>query len=79
MRPSQSIPDHIRILVLDGVEYWIEWERLLPGCSFFLKTVMPAAQVQRHLRPAEEHLRIDLKAQQRHEMGFYGVRVWRIA
>jgi hypothetical protein len=79
MTPSLQLPDKVRIIVVYGVPYWIEWERMQVGCSFFMKTTAKAAHVQRCLRPAEDHLRIELKARQRHEMGFYGVRVWRMS
>lgn len=76
---SLAIPDHIRILTVHGVDYWIEWEKMLVGCSFFIKTAATASEVRKLLRPAERALRINLTATQRHEMGFYGVRVWRKA
>ena len=76
---SKTVPDDIRFLLVYGVPYWIEGERMLVGCSFFIKTPAPAAYVQRRLAPAAKHFNIVLKARQRHEMGFYGVRVWRTA
>lgn len=79
MTLALQIPDRIRILTVYGVGYWIEWEKMLVGCSFFIKTPAPASEVKKLLRPAERFLRIDLTATQRNEMGFYGVRVWRMA
>ena len=51
----------------------------MPGHSFFLKTTASAAEVTKRLHRAEKHFRITLRAHNRCEFGFYGVRVWRIA
>ena len=73
------IPDDIRYLNLYGIPYYIAWESLLPGYSFFLKTTATASMVQKALKPAAKFLRMDFKAHTRCEFGYYGVRVWRIA
>lgn len=81
--PSQfnplKIPDSVRFLDLQGVPYYIAWEKLLPGYSFFLKTPAHYKLVQAELKRAEKHFDIVLRARQRCEFGFFGVRVWRIA
>lgn len=73
------VPDYIRILNIHGIPYYIAWEEMLPGCSFFLKTTVTAKEVQKLLVKASAHYKITLKAHNRNEFGYYGVRVWRIA
>ena len=73
------LPDEYRFLNLFGVVYYIEWEKLEPDCSFFLKTTATAAQVKRALRPHQKAFGYDLRCVARKENGYYGVRVWRIA
>jgi hypothetical protein len=73
------IPDHIRYVDVFGVLYYIRWEDLLPGHSFFIKTTAAARVVKRSIRPAETFLRVTLRAHPRCEFGYYGVRVWRVA
>lgn len=51
----------------------------MPGHSFFLKTTASHTEVTKLLRPAEKHFKMTLRAHNRCEFGFYGVRVWRIA
>jgi hypothetical protein len=72
-----TISDKYRFLVVQGVPYWIAWEDLLPGCSFFLKTVATSAEVRKALIPFEAYFNINLAVSQRCEFGYYGVRVWR--
>lgn len=72
------LPDEYRFLYLDGVQYYIAWEELHPGCSFFLKTTAPAAVVRQALKPAAGYLNMTLRATNRVEFGYYGVRVWRL-
>ena len=79
MVPSPlRVPDDVRFIVLHGIEYYIDWERMLPGRSFFLKTTSTARQVQKKLRTAAQYFDMELKAVQRCEYGYYGVRVWRL-
>lgn len=83
MTPSRfnplKIPDSVRFIDLQGVLYYIEWEKLMPGHSFFLKTPAHHRLVQKELKRAEAHFKIVLRARQRCEFGCYGVRVWRIS
>lgn len=65
-------------VVINGMHYVIDWQRLHSGCSFFLKTTATPAQVMYVLRRAAGPLAPYLKAQARHEFGYYGVRVWRL-
>jgi hypothetical protein len=51
----------------------------MPGHSFFLKTTASATEVAKRLRKAEKYFLMTLRAHNRCEFGFYGVRVWRIA
>lgn len=74
----EPIPDEIRILCLYGVEYYIPWEDLHPGGSFFLRTTATARMVQTELGRAEKALNLTLRAVNRVEFGYYGVRVWRL-
>lgn len=73
------IPDSVRFIHVYGVPYYIPWEGLLPGYSVFLKTTANASEVRKLLKPAERHFRILLKAHNRVEFGYYGVRIWRLA
>lgn len=70
------IPDEIRFLDLYGVKYFICWEKMKPGYSFFLKTTADYRLVQRELRRAEKYFSSTLCARPRNEFGYYGVRVW---
>ena len=76
MRP---IPDQYWYINVYGAEYYIPWGDFLPGRSIFIKTTATARDVQRAFIPAATYLRITLKAHPRHELGYYGVRVWRLA
>lgn len=72
------LPDEIRFLTINGVRYYIPWEKLQIGDSFFLKTAANHTVVVPLLRPAEKHFRYTLVAATRCEFGYYGVRVWRM-
>lgn len=74
---SDTLPDHIRVLNVFGAEYYIPWESLPRGGSFFIPTTATPKQVYLALRPAEEHLQIELEVRARCERGVLGVRVWR--
>ena len=67
-----------RVVSLKGVDYFIDWEKLRPGASFFLPTVATAAQVKEVMQPVERYLQIKLAVHTRVEYGRYGARVWRI-
>lgn len=77
-RPPRLIPDKHRFLCLEGVEYFIPWEDLHSGCSFFLKTLATPVQVRAALRPSAAFMQMNLKVASRVEFGRYGVRVWRV-
>lgn len=72
------IPDEIRFLDLYGVLYYIPWEEVHPGCSFFLKTPASVKDIRKELTRAGNYLNMRLRAVQRVEFGYYGARVWRI-
>lgn len=71
------IPDEYRFLCIDGILYYIAWEELHVGCSFFLKTTASARTVQKELTRVGRYFSMTLKAVNRVEFGYYGVRVWR--
>lgn len=93
--PSLQIPDPLdeqpaplserkyqcdpRIVVIQGVNYYINWYEMKTGHSVFLKTIALPSTVMQALRPVERRLNIKLAAAPRKEFGRYGVRVWRIA
>lgn len=58
--------------------YHIPWEDLPVGGSFFMKTTAHARMVQPQLNRIGEALAFNLRAVNRVEFGFYGVRVWRL-
>lgn len=70
--------DKYRVLTLHGVDYYIYWEDLRIGSSFFLPTTASVAQVSSALRPVARGLKFELTARARREYGRYGVRVWRV-
>lgn len=74
-----QIPDDVRVINLYGVRYYIPWEKLLPGYSFFIKTTAHHRMVQTELKRASKYFGIVLRARPRHEFGYYGVRVWRLS
>lgn len=74
-----SLPDEIRFLTVAGVRYWVPWEQMLPGDSFFIKTSATAKQVKDALGPAESYFDYVLATATRCEFGYYGARVWRMA
>lgn len=73
-----QIPDEFRYLNLYGVQYYIPWEELHPGGSFFMKTTATPRMVQKELTRVTKFLRMNLKAVARVEFGYYGIRVWRL-
>lgn len=73
------VPDEIRHIILHDVMYYIEWEKMLPGYSVYLRTTGTAAEVRPQLVEIEKYFNIALKAANRCEFGYFGIRVWRIA
>ena len=69
--------DH-RVVVIHDVEYFIYWEQMTVGASFFLPTTATPAQALAVLRPVARKFNYKIKAQPRREYGRYGVRVWRM-
>jgi hypothetical protein len=60
------------------VDYFVQWEHLSIGASFFLPTTATKAQAHHALRPYARYLGIRLQVRNRCEYGRYGVRVWRV-
>ena len=77
-KPVPKLADNLRVLTLYGVEYFIHWEKLVVGGSFFLPTTATAVQAREALMPAARFLKIKIEARTRCEYGRYGVRVWRV-
>lgn len=61
-----------------GVDYYIDWPNMRVGDSFFLKTSATASMVRKALRKPAGPLWRSLRAHNRCEFGYYGVRVWRL-
>ena len=72
------IPPDIHVVCIRDVEYYIYWEDLEPGSSFFLPTTVSAAEAYRAMRPHAIELGFQLEVRNRCEYGRYGVRVWRM-
>lgn len=78
-RSAPQIPsDEVRLFTLHGVDYFILWEQLEIGASFFLPTTATQLQAFTALRPYARYLGIELQVRNRCEYGRYGVRVWRV-
>lgn len=75
---SQTTIDDIHVVVLDGTAFYIRWEHLGYGASFFLPTTVTPKQALEILRPYAKELKLKLIAHPRCEYGRYGVRVWRV-
>lgn len=73
----QLIPDEIRVLNIMGAEYFIEWERVTRGASFFLPTTATPKQAGVALKTAAAYFGYHFETRARREYGRYGVRVWR--
>ena len=73
------LPDEVRFLDVAGSEYYICWEDVTVGASFFLPTTATPKQVLHSARFAAKHFDIILDARPRVERGLYGIRVWRTA
>jgi hypothetical protein len=82
MRSSKQNPlplEQPDVVTIRGVDYFIYWDKVAPGCSFFLPTTVSPQEVLRELRPFATKMEMYLKAHTRCEYGRYGVRVWRIS
>ena len=80
-RPRSQAPttfEDVRLFTLYGVDYFILWDQLHIGASFFLPTTATQTQAFKALQPYARHLRIGLQVRNRCEYGRYGVRVWRV-
>ena len=77
-KPKPKLSDNMRVLTLFGVEYYLHWERLVIGSSFFLPTTATPVQVRNALLPATRFLKIKIEVRARCEYGRYGTRVWRV-
>lgn len=67
-----------RVVEICGVEYFVPWDALTVGASFFIPTVATPEQVLKALEPAATEYDYGLKAYSRVEYDRYGARVWRI-
>jgi hypothetical protein len=77
-KPQTTIADRdLRVLVIQDVEYFIYWDELAKGSSFFIPTTVQARDVARILSDYAEVLGMDFEIRNRCEYGRYGVRVWR--
>jgi len=77
-KPKPKLSDNLRVLTLYGVEYFLHWEKLVVGSSFFLPTTATPVQVREALLPATRFLKIKIEVRARCEYGRYGTRVWRV-
>lgn len=72
-----QLPDEVRILRVKDFEYFIEWEYLARGCSFFIPCVARIQDVHAALDVARAHFNYDLTVRPRRERGMAGFRIWR--
>lgn len=70
-------PHDNRVVVIQDVEYFIDWPQLDVGGSFFLPTAATPKQVLEVLKPVAISLGYRLEVLARCEYGRYGSRVWR--
>lgn len=77
-KPKPKLSDDMRVLTLFGVEYYLQWERLEVGSSFFIPTTATPIQVRDALLPATRFLKFKIEVRARCEYGRYGTRVWRV-
>lgn len=77
-RSTPPIFEDVRLFTLLGVDYFILWDHLSIGASFFLPTTATQAQALKALQPYARHLGIKLQTRNRCEYERYGVRVWRV-
>jgi len=76
---QEPVTPDIRQVNVGGVDYFVYWEQLNVGNSFFLPTLLSAKDVMRDLRPIARKLKIQLEIRNRYEYGVYGARVWRMS
>lgn len=77
-KPQPDKQRDFRVVVVHDVEYFVYWEQMTPGASFFLPTTATALQVKRAIRDALRHYGYRVELRTRREYGRYGVRVWRM-
>lgn len=81
-RPSpkdkQKQPPEHPVIHITGVDYFVYWDALPVGASFFLPSIATTAQVVAALEPVEQALNMTFAVHTRVEYGRYGTRVWRI-
>lgn len=76
--PAQrSKPPDPRLIKLVGVDYFVRWEDLTVGASFFMPTTATVRQAIQVLDPAAAAYDYDIAVRRRREFGILGVRVWR--
>ena len=79
MQAPPPSPQHdLRVVVIHDVEYFIYWEQMTVGASFFIPTTATPVQALAALKPTARQLNYKLKAQPRCEYGRFGVRIWRM-
>jgi hypothetical protein len=71
------VPDDVRVLHLLGVDYFIQWEKLDLGYSFFIPTTATPVQAREALKTAIRYFKLQVEIHPRCEYGRYGVRIWR--
>jgi hypothetical protein len=77
-KPVPKLADNLRVLTLCGVEYFMQWEKLFVGASFFLPTTATPVQVRAAIAPASKFFKFRFEVRSRCEYGRYGARVWRV-
>lgn len=73
-----TTPDRVRYIDVYGALYYIRWEDMQVGHSVFIKTTASAKVVKQAIGPAAKYFSFYLKAHNRCEFGYYGVRIWRL-
>jgi hypothetical protein len=76
--PPEPPKVELRVVTLQGIEYFVMWEQFQLGCSFFLPTAATQKQAEAVLAPVAKELGIRVAVRNRCEYGRYGVRVWRV-
>lgn len=77
-QPKSEEAKDLRVLVLWGTEFFVPWDKVTVGSSFFIPTTATPTQVRFELRAVERALDMKFEAHARREYGRYGVRVWRV-
>jgi hypothetical protein len=67
----------LNVVEISGVEFFIYWDKLTIGASFFLPTTATPKQIAKIFDPIAEQLQYRLEIRARCEYGRYGARVWR--